>query len=83
MSLFLKLNIHVLKRCSRSALLNAGHIVSRSHALPGSLKTGATRQDVHDIFRSWVKTHPVRMDKVSETALARQLLAKEARQVLV
>lgn len=62
-----------------SALLNAGHIVSRSHALPGSLKTGATRQDVHDIFRSWVKTHPVRMDKVSETALARQLLAKEAR----
>ncbi|KAG1756727.1 tRNA methyltransferase [Suillus paluster] len=62
-----------------SALLNAGHHVSRSHALPGSLKTGATRQDVHDIFRSWVKKHPVRMDKVSETSLARQLLAKEAR----
>jgi tRNA (guanine26-N2/guanine27-N2)-dimethyltransferase len=62
-----------------SALLNAGHTVSRSHALPGSLKTSATRQDVHDVFRSWVKKHPVRMDKVSETSLARQLLAKEAR----
>ncbi|KAG1803816.1 S-adenosyl-L-methionine-dependent methyltransferase [Suillus plorans] len=62
-----------------SALLNAGHTVSRSHALPGSLKTDATRQDVHDVFRSWVKKHPVRMDKVSETSLARQLLAKEAR----
>ncbi|KAG2157148.1 tRNA methyltransferase [Suillus clintonianus] len=65
-----------------SALLNAGHHVSRSHALAGSLKTGATRQDVHDVFRSWVKKHPVRMDKVSETSLARQLLAKEARQAL-
>ncbi|KAG2368617.1 tRNA methyltransferase [Suillus spraguei] len=62
-----------------SALLNAGHIVSRSHALPGSLKTSATREDVHDVFRSWVKKHPVRMDKVSGTSLARQLLAKEAR----
>lgn len=62
-----------------SALLNAGHTVSRSHALPGSLKTDATRQDVHDVFRSWVKKHPVRMDKVSETSLARQLLAKEAK----
>ncbi|KAG0707709.1 tRNA methyltransferase [Suillus ampliporus] len=65
-----------------SALLNAGHNVSRSHALAGSLKTGATRQDVHDVFRSWVKRHPVRMDKVSETSLTRQLLAKEARQLI-
>ncbi|OJA10564.1 hypothetical protein AZE42_03148 [Rhizopogon vesiculosus] len=64
-----------------SALLNAGHRVSRSHALAGSLKTDATRQDVHDVFRSWVKKHPVRMDKISETSLARQLLAKEARQL--
>ncbi|OAX44694.1 N2,N2-dimethylguanosine tRNA methyltransferase [Rhizopogon vinicolor AM-OR11-026] len=62
-----------------SALLNAGYRVSRSHALAGSLKTNATRQDVHDVFRSWVKKHPVRMDKISETSLARQLLAKEAR----
>ncbi|KAG1753451.1 tRNA methyltransferase [Suillus lakei] len=49
-----------------SALLNGGHCC-------------ATRQDVHDVFRSWVKKHPVRMDKVSETSLARQLLSKEAR----
>lgn len=61
----------------RSALLNAGHEVSRSHASAGSLKTTASRADVHDIFRSWVKKHPVRMDKLSETSPARVLLAKE------
>lgn len=72
-------SVHALKLHFSSALLNAGHTVSRSHALPGSLKTDATRQDVHDVFRSWVKKHPVRMDKVSETSLARHLLAKEAR----
>jgi len=62
-----------------SALLHAGHKVSRSHALPGSLKTSATRSDVHDIFRSWIKTHPVRMDKISDTSPTHQLLAKEPR----
>jgi len=62
-----------------SALLHAGHKVSRSHALPGSLKTSATRHDVHDVFRSWVKTHPVRMEKISDTSPSHHLLAKEAR----
>jgi len=62
-----------------SALLHAGYKVSRSHALPGSLKTSATRSDVHDIFRSWIKTHPVKMDKVSDTSPTYQLLAKEPR----
>ncbi|EGN95938.1 hypothetical protein SERLA73DRAFT_111881 [Serpula lacrymans var. lacrymans S7.3] len=62
-----------------SALLHAGHQVSRSHACPGSLKTSGTRQDVHDVFRSWVKKHPVRMDKISEHSPARQLLSKEPR----
>ncbi|KAI8998564.1 N2,N2-dimethylguanosine tRNA methyltransferase [Trametes punicea] len=60
-----------------SALLHAGHKVSRSHACAGSLKTSATYPDIHDIFRSWVKTHPVRMDKVSENSPTRQLLSKE------
>ncbi|EIW85156.1 N2,N2-dimethylguanosine tRNA methyltransferase [Coniophora puteana RWD-64-598 SS2] len=62
-----------------SALLHAGHQVSRSHACAGSLKTSATREDVHDVFRSWVKTHPVKMDKISDQSPARRLLNKEPR----
>jgi len=60
-----------------SALLHAGYSISRSHATPGSLKTTATRADLHDIFRSFVKLHPVKLENVSETSPARKLLAKE------
>ncbi|KAF4608496.1 RNA methyltransferase tRNA(m5U54)methyltransferase [Pleurotus pulmonarius] len=60
-----------------SALLHAGHKISRSHAVPGSLKTTATRHEVHDIYRSWVKLHPVKMENVSPSSPARVLLAKE------
>ncbi|KAH7914686.1 tRNA methyltransferase [Hygrophoropsis aurantiaca] len=62
-----------------SALLHAGHDVSRSHACPGSLKTNATREDIHDVFRSWIKSHPVKMEKVSEHSPTHKLLAKEPR----
>jgi len=62
-----------------SALLHAGHPVSRSHACAGSLKTTARRQDLHDIFRSWVKLHPVKAENISESSPAKQLLAKEPR----
>ncbi|KAL0946857.1 hypothetical protein HGRIS_013024 [Hohenbuehelia grisea] len=64
-----------------SALLHAGHKISRSHACPGSLKTTATREDIHDVFRSWVKLHPVKMANISETSPARKLLAKEPKSV--
>lgn len=64
-----------------SALLHAGHKISRSHACPGSLKTDATRRQIHDVFRSWIKTNPVRMDKVAELSPSRVLLAKEAQYV--
>ncbi|KAA1471128.1 N2 N2-dimethylguanosine tRNA methyltransferase [Dentipellis sp. KUC8613] len=60
-----------------SALLNAGHQVSRSHACPGSLKSSASRADLHDVFRTWVKSHPVKMDKISENSPSRKLLEKE------
>ncbi|KAG7452487.1 N2,N2-dimethylguanosine tRNA methyltransferase [Guyanagaster necrorhizus] len=60
-----------------SALLHAGYLISRSHATPGSLKTTATRADLHDIFRSFVKLHPVKLENVSEASPARKLLAKE------
>uniref|UniRef100_A0A8H7Y2X7 tRNA (guanine(26)-N(2))-dimethyltransferase n=1 Tax=Psilocybe cubensis TaxID=181762 RepID=A0A8H7Y2X7_PSICU len=60
-----------------SALLNAGHRVSRSHACAGSLKTDASHRELHDVFRCWIKTHPVKMENISETSPARRLLAKE------
>lgn len=60
-----------------SALFHAGHDVSRSHAVPGSLKTTASRAELHDIYRSWIKRNPVNIDKVSETSPAQKLLAPE------
>ena len=65
----------------RSALLHAGHKISRSHACAGSLKTTASYAYIHDIFRSWVKTHPVKMEKVAENSPTRHLLGKEAKYV--
>jgi len=61
-----------------SALLHAGHQVSRSHAVPGSLKTTAARRDLHDVYRSWVKKHPVKMEKILPNSPARTLLQKES-----
>lgn len=66
---------------SRNALLHAGFQVSRSHALPGSLKTTATRQDIHDVFRNWVKTHPVKAESISPTSPAHYLHSKDPRYV--
>uniref|UniRef100_V5F144 tRNA (guanine(26)-N(2))-dimethyltransferase n=1 Tax=Kalmanozyma brasiliensis (strain GHG001) TaxID=1365824 RepID=V5F144_KALBG len=61
-----------------SALLSAGHKVSRSHASAGSLKTTATRGQIFDILRYWVKTvQPVKMENMKEKDFARVLLAKE------
>ncbi|KAF9464736.1 tRNA methyltransferase [Collybia nuda] len=61
-----------------SALLHAGHKISRSHACPGSLKTTAQREDIHSVFRSWIEKNPVKMENISETSPARKLLAKPA-----
>jgi len=61
-----------------SALLHAGHQVARSHAAPGSLKTTATRRDLHDVYRSWIKTHPVKMEKIPPNSPARILLQKDS-----
>lgn len=62
-----------------SALLHAGHKVSRSHTTPGSLKTDAKRADIHDIFRSWIKENPVKMERIQEGTVAFNLLSKEPR----
>lgn len=70
-----------LRLCSdfSSALLHAGHQVSRSHAAPGSLKTTATRTHLHDVYRCWVKKHPVKMEKIPQNSPAQVLLQKEPR----
>jgi tRNA (guanine26-N2/guanine27-N2)-dimethyltransferase len=60
-----------------SALLHGGHEVSRSHACAGSIKTSATRVQIHDIMRAWIKDHPVNYKKVAENSPTRTLLAKE------
>ncbi|KAF8320025.1 N2,N2-dimethylguanosine tRNA methyltransferase [Clavulina sp. PMI_390] len=60
-----------------SALLNAGHQVSRSHALAGSLKTTATRAELNDLLRSWIKLHPVKMANIKPGSPSLKLLEKE------
>ncbi|KAL5489901.1 TRM1 [Sanghuangporus weigelae] len=62
-----------------NGLLNAGFSISRSHALPGSLKTTATRQDVHDVFRGWVKAHPVKPESIPENSPSSHLHSKPPR----
>ncbi|KAH8927078.1 N2,N2-dimethylguanosine tRNA methyltransferase [Atractiella rhizophila] len=60
-----------------SALLHAGYAVSRSHALPGSLKTNAPVSFINDVWRFWIKdSEPVNMSNIKETSPARQLLLK-------
>lgn len=61
-----------------SALLNAGHKISASHALPGSIKTDADRSLIWDIMRSWVKAKaPVKEDRIKENTPQQRILAKE------
>lgn len=60
-----------------SALLKAGHAVSRSHTIPGSIKTTAPRSVVQDIIRSWVKLNPVSENKIKEGSPTKALLEKK------
>lgn len=64
-----------------SALLNAGYKVSRSHCVAGSLKTDAPREVVHDVFRKWIESNPVKLDNIKEGNPARVALAKERKWV--
>lgn len=61
-----------------SALLNAGYEVSRSHCAPGSLKTTATRKELNEMIRCWIKDHPVKAENIKHGSPASKLLAKEA-----
>ncbi|TIA90666.1 hypothetical protein E3P99_01451 [Wallemia hederae] len=61
-----------------SGLVNAGYHVSRSHALAGSIKTDAPASAIHDMFRKWMKTRPIKLDNVKEGSPTRVLVTKEA-----
>ncbi|CAG7846119.1 tRNA (guanine(26)-N(2))-dimethyltransferase; AltName: Full=tRNA 2,2-dimethylguanosine-26 methyltransferase; AltName: Full=tRNA(guanine-26,N(2)-N(2)) methyltransferase; AltName: Full=tRNA(m(2,2)G26)dimethyltransferase [Serendipita indica DSM 11827] len=41
------------------------------------LKTTAPRSFVYDVMREWIKTHPVKMENVTDGQIARRLLQKE------
>jgi len=60
-----------------SALLNGGYSVSRSHAAAGSIKTTASQRDIHDVFRSWIKLHPVKMSNIKEGSPAYKLVTTQ------
>ena len=61
-----------------SALLHAGHQVSRSHCAAGSIKTTASRKELFDLWRCWIKSNPVKMESISPTSPAMRLLTKTA-----
>ncbi|GJJ12119.1 hypothetical protein Clacol_006360 [Clathrus columnatus] len=61
-----------------SALLNSGYEVSRSHACAGSIKTTASRKFIYDVYRAYVKAHPVKTENIKEGSPAAALLAKKA-----
>ncbi|UZJ56976.1 hypothetical protein CBS101457_006296 [Exobasidium rhododendri] len=59
-----------------SALLHAGHQVSRSHCVAGSIKTSASRKELYDIWRCWIRKNPVKMEGISPNSPAIRLLNK-------
>ncbi|KAM3958385.1 LOW QUALITY PROTEIN: tRNA methyltransferase 1 [Aphomia sociella] len=61
----------------RSAIMNAGHKVSYSHASKLSIKTTAPAQLMWDIVRTWEKTHPVKAAKLEADPTAKYILSQE------
>lgn len=57
------------------ALLHAGYRVSRSHCIPGSIKTNATRGEIYDLYRTWIRTNPVNPERLKEGSPAKGLLS--------
>ena len=59
-----------------STLLNAGFEVSRSHCVAGSVKTNASRGQILDMMRCWIRTHPVKEERLKEGSAAKGLLER-------
>ncbi|XP_059045805.1 tRNA (guanine(26)-N(2))-dimethyltransferase-like [Achroia grisella] len=60
----------------RSAIMNAGHKVSYSHASKLSIKTTAPAHLMWDILRTWEKTHPVKPAKLDADPVAKFILSQ-------
>ncbi|RVE42592.1 hypothetical protein evm_012761 [Chilo suppressalis] len=61
----------------RSAILNAGHKVSYSHASKTSIKTTAPTRLIWDIVRTWERTHPVKPARLEADPVAKYILSQE------
>lgn len=62
----------------RSALINAGYRVSRSHTLPTAIKTDAPLHVVWDVIRHWVRERPVKKAD-NENAPGYKILSRDMR----
>ncbi|XP_062491375.1 tRNA (guanine(26)-N(2))-dimethyltransferase isoform X1 [Pezoporus occidentalis] len=60
-----------------SALLHAGYRVSLSHACRTAVKTDAPPAVLWDILRCWVRLHPVKRERLTDTSPAARILAVE------
>lgn len=60
-----------------SALLHAGYRVSLSHACRTAVKTDAPPAVLWDILRCWVRLHPVKRERLTESSPAARILAVE------
>ncbi|KAG9137314.1 hypothetical protein Leryth_014946 [Lithospermum erythrorhizon] len=59
----------------RSAVINAGYLISGTHVNPLGLKTDAPMDVIWDIMRCWVKNHPVKAQPADQSGSI--ILAKE------
>ncbi|ODV91332.1 hypothetical protein CANCADRAFT_24269 [Tortispora caseinolytica NRRL Y-17796] len=59
-----------------SALINGGYKVSGSHCVPGSIKTDAPFSFIWDVYREWIKEHPVSAAKLKDFTAAKAILEK-------
>jgi len=57
-----------------SALTNAGYKVSSTHCVAGAFKTDAPMTVVWDMMRSWVKSHPVKMERLNPNSAGYKIL---------
>ncbi|XP_065826453.1 tRNA (guanine(26)-N(2))-dimethyltransferase-like [Oscarella lobularis] len=62
----------------KSALMSLGHQVSFTHCRQNAFKTSASNKVLWDVLRSWIKSNPVNMKKVSEKSPTAVFLSKES-----
>lgn len=61
----------------KAALINAGYRVSGQHKEAQALKTDAPNRFIWDMFRTWIKDHPVSEKHLTEGSTAQKILSVE------